>query len=85
MRRAVVAAEDDQRALGDARLFQRLHHPADIAVQVGNHRGVAGARTGMRQIAALPAIHLAVPIQRESLQRLAGRMHGDVRLDKGQV
>ena len=85
MRRAVVAGKDDQGVVGDACLFERFHHASDVTVQVGDHRGIAGPRPGMRQIAALPTIDLGIPLGRKPLDRFARRMHGHMRLDERQI
>lgn len=49
--RAVVAREEDDRVVVDAEPFELLDQLADLMIEIGDHRGVGGARIAAGEIA----------------------------------
>ena len=82
---AVVAREDDEGAIRDARLVESGANSSHVSVEIGDHGCVTGPGPGMRQISALAAVGFGVPSLGKPFDRGARGMHCHMRFDEWQV
>ena len=81
----VVAGEDDERVRGCAGFVEGGADAADVGIEHADHGGVGGSGAGVGEIAVFALIGLGVPVAREFVDLVGGRVHGDVGFDEGEV
>ena len=78
-RRPVVARDDDDRVVPDAQPLQFGHQPADLPVEIGDHRGVGGVRPARGEIPLAFDRRFVAELLDVVLHHLVGSLHRAVR------
>ena len=84
---AVVGGEDDEGVVIEIVLLESLENGADMIIEIGDHGRVSRAGAGVGEVAILATVSpfFFVPLLGVFIDVGLGRMHGDVRFNKGKV